>query len=164
MTLAPWPIFDVTVDGFPSFPITARSRGKALAAALSSYQNYDDRMGMRGFMSIARVRRRREPLQVDGYDYVRRAYGLKLQIGQQGTLCREGPGFNGRRVTVLYPNRQSTAHVHVVDETGRRFIVHPFSILLDGVEPADGSLEIQSARPVEISTACPRAPAKQPRR
>ena len=125
--LAPWPIFDVSVAGWPPFPLTARSRGKALAEALGSYQNYDDRMTLKGFMGLARVRRRREPLLDDGYDYVRRAYDVHPVIGSVIELVNEGPE-TGLRAVVLYPNRTSTAYVHVGYECGAHVVVHPMNV------------------------------------
>jgi hypothetical protein len=126
-SLAPWPIFDVAVSGWPPFPLTARSRGKALVEALGSYQNYDDRMTLKGFMGLARVRRRREPLLDDGYDYVRRAYDVHPVIGSVIELVNEGPE-TGRRAVVLYPNRTSTAYVHVGYECGAHVVVHPMNV------------------------------------
>jgi hypothetical protein len=124
-----WPLFDISVLDFPPFVLTAATRGKALAEALSSYQNYDDRMTFKEFMRIARVRRRTAPVDVDGYDYVRTAYGVDPQIGSRMRLRGEGPNFNGRLATVLYPNKSSTAYVHVIiDGDDRACVVHPMNV------------------------------------
>jgi hypothetical protein len=124
-----WPLFNISVCGFPSFVLTAPTRGKALAAALVSYQNYDDRMTMKAFMQIARVRRRATPVLDDGYDYVRLAYGVDPQIGGRVRLRNEGPNFNGRLATVIYPNRTSTAYVHVIiDGDEHSCVVHPDNV------------------------------------
>lgn len=124
-----WRTFDVTVHGFPAIPYSAPTRGKAIAAAFRDYGVLDDRITFGGFMKIARARVRKESPTPDGYDYVRRAYGVSPCIGQRCRLRDEGPS-TGLEGEVVYPGR-STVHVHVVID-GRDYavMVHPTNVEL----------------------------------
>ena len=127
---AGWPLWNVTVAGYGTEIITAPTRGKALSKAWCN--DVFDRYPFGDFLRICRVTKRREPVprEDDGYDYIRRAYGVDPTIGQRLRLRNEGPEWADREGTVLYPGR-STAHVHVVmDGEGYRIIVHPDNVIL----------------------------------
>lgn len=129
MSAQPWPIFSITVDGFPPYALTARS---AAAARYDSFQSYAEcrSVTFKDFLRICRVKRA-EPPVVDGYDYVRRAYGVDPRIGQTVRLKNEGSRWNGREGVVLYPNKSSTAHVHVaMPDVKHPLIVHPMNVEL----------------------------------
>lgn len=67
----------------------------------------------------------------DGYDYVRRAYGLDVTVGQR-VLVNDGPGLKDAPGTVLYPGR-STAHVIVALDGWK----HPACVHPNSVSPAE---------------------------
>ena len=128
-----WRTYEITVAGFPPFALSAASCSKAMASAFSSYLNYDDRAKFGDFLKLARVRACPVP-EADGYDYVRRAYGVDPTVGQRVRLKNEGPA-TGEEGVVIYPG-QHTAHVRVVID-GRDF---PVSVHPNNVELLTGSL------------------------
>lgn len=121
-----WRTFDVKVDEFDCI-VCARSRGRAISSLWQRYADVRPGETFRQFRARAMVRPRREPIPDDGYDYVRRNYGLKVTLGQRVRLVNEGPS-SGLEGVVLYPGL-STAHVHVgLDTEDRIARVHPMSI------------------------------------
>jgi hypothetical protein len=73
----------------------------------------------------------------DGYDYVRRAYGVDPRIGQRVRLCNEA-SLSGKEGVVLYPGT-SSAYVHVLlDGEKSASHVHPSNVtLLDNAPTAE---------------------------
>jgi hypothetical protein len=123
-----WRTYEISVDGFPPFVLSAMTRSKARAEAYSRYLTYDDRAKFGDFVKACRVRTCPVPA-ADGYDYIRRAYGVDPKVGQRVRLVNEGAA-SGEEGVVIYPG-QSTAHVRVVLD-GRDFpvSVHPSSVEL----------------------------------
>ena len=117
--------YEVTVDGFPPVIYSAASSGKARTRAWHDFNNAFD-CTFKNFLRISRVRICPPPKD-DGYDYVRRNYGVDPRIGKRVRLINEGP-MTGKEGEIVYPGR-STAHVHVILD-GRDFAssVHPLSI------------------------------------
>jgi hypothetical protein len=130
-----WPIYAVTVNGFPPYDLTARSPAAARYEAFLSYSECRD-VSFRDFIRICAVRRTEQPV-IDGYGYVRRAYGVNPKIGQRVRLRNEGSAWNGKEGVVLYPNRQSTASVHVaMPGIKHPLLVHPDNVELLPMEQA----------------------------
>ena len=124
---AAWKIYDITVSGYGTAPVTAPSRGRALSTTWNS--DAFNAISFGEFLKIARARVRTTPPEPDGYAYVRTAYGVDIHIGQTVTLRNEGARWNRREGVVLYPG-PSTASVHVLfDGVDRPIIVHPSSIV-----------------------------------
>lgn len=128
---APWPFFEVSVDGYAPYVTTGRTQGKAY---YSAYQAYAEcrRVSFHDWLCISRIRRLDGGLPAwmdDGYDYVRAYYGVEPRIGERRILVSEGTS-SGRAVTVLYPNRSTTSMLHVAYEgDGRSMLVHPRNAL-----------------------------------
>ena len=115
------------VNGYGSEVYTAPTASKALYEAYLSHEF--SRFGFGQFMRIARARRCDAP-SVDGYDYIRRAYGVSPTVGQRCRLRNEGKDWEGKEGTVLYPGR-STAHVRIImDDMKNPIIVHPLNVEL----------------------------------
>jgi hypothetical protein len=127
-----WRCYEVTVEGFPSFVLPAPSRSKAMAESWRRYNDGPD-ISFRDFLKVARARLVPTPRD-DGYEYVRRVYGVNPRIGQRVRLQHEGPS-SGLEGVVVYPG-PSTAYVKVVLD-GRDFPVnvHPDNVEL--LERAD---------------------------
>ena len=149
----PWPIWAVTItDGFytstSNYP--APSRGAARFEAFRHVSDVWD-IDFRSFLAICSVRRASAPA-VDGYDYVRRAYNVDARLGRRVTIKNEGRDLNGRGGVIVYPNKSSTAYVHVVlDGESRVSIVHPRSVDLIDPAPADPAIALPAPlAPLEI--------------
>ncbi len=129
-----WPFWEVEVAGFPPHTKQAPSRGAAFADAFRSYSECRN-VSFREFLEIAKVRPGRAPAD-DGYDYIRKAYGIDPKVGQRLTL--RGDAANPDRLgTVLHPNRGTTNYVHLVMD-GDRFgvVAHPSEVVLHPVAEA----------------------------
>lgn len=125
-----WRTFEISVAGFDPFTLSAASRSKARYDAWQRFREPYPDVTFGEFVSRCRVRGCTVP-QPDGYDYVRRNYGVDVRPGQRVRLKNEGPTFNGREGLVIYPGR-STAMIHLVlDGASNSTIVHPLD-----VEPA----------------------------
>jgi hypothetical protein len=122
-----WPFYSIAVQGFAALIYQAETRGQALSLALRDYRNCDHGMTHEGFKRIASARKVSAPAD-DLYGGVRRQYDVDPKIGQRITLKNEGPGFNGRCGTVLYPNGH-TSSIHVlVDGMREPLRVHPLNV------------------------------------
>lgn len=118
-----WLLWDVSVDGFPPLPITATSRGKALADAWRQYLHYDDSTSFKQFLRMSRARRRESLPPDDGYGYVRRTYQVNPRIGLRARVVE-----TGQTGVIVYPGG-STAHVRMVlDGAPHPTNVHPLNI------------------------------------
>lgn len=127
-----WSTYEVAVGSFEPHIYSAPSAGKARAEAWRAYTSAYPDCTFKRFLQISRVKKCSPPaVTSDGYDYVRRAYGVDPRIGQRARLVNEGPS-TGLEGEVIYPGR-TTAHVHIVID-GRDFAVsvHPMSIDLLG--------------------------------
>lgn len=136
----PWPLFEIEVWTGREYQVctrTARSRSAARFDVFRSYSECWD-VSFRDFLRVCRVRTitARLNASADGYQYVRSAYGVDPTIGQRVTLKNEGPS-SGKQGTVLYPNKASTAYVHVIlDGEKHPVVVHPLNVELHPVEVA----------------------------
>ena len=125
-------MFDVTVEGYGTAVMVAQSRGKALADAWRS-PAFDCTFG--DFLKIAKARVTTETPYPDGYDSVRRNYGVDPRIGQRVRILESELGEG----VVVYPG-PSTCYVHVaVGGHDRPICVHPSNVeLLSSVsDPAN---------------------------
>lgn len=125
-------LFEVTVDMCGrDVPATY----SALTASKAMYQAFLDysecwQCTFQAFLKIAKVRSINPSHVPDGYDYVRRAYGLNPRIGQRCRLKDEGES-SGLVGEIVHPGSTSTAHVHVVlDGRDYAVCVHPSSVEL----------------------------------
>ncbi|MGW8136872.1 hypothetical protein ACWGNZ_14830 [Sphingomonas zeae] len=126
---APWPLFQVTVEGFSPIIVAARTRS---AARYSCFLDWTD--GKFGdFLRHVSVRRALPTaIVIDPYDYVRRNYDRDIRHGTRVTITGEGPGLEGAKGTVIHPGRDSTSYAHVVlDGTKHAMTVHPLSIIVE---------------------------------
>ena len=124
--------YEVTVSGFPPVTYSARNPSHARANAWRDYTSAYN-CPFKDFLRISSVRRCAVP-EDDGYAYVRRAYGVKLAIGQRVRLKNEWK-MTGKCGTILYPGKHS-AHVAILlDGNTIPLLVHP-----NNFEPADASL------------------------
>ena len=127
--LKPMKLWRVEVGGMDCGIVNARSRSAAIADAWRSdaFSSYS----FKDFITQLRPRAYRcaAAPQPDGYDYIRRTYGINPKIGQRVRLRNEN-GWSGKEGVVLYPG-PSTAHVHVlVDGQKYPVIVHPANVEL----------------------------------
>lgn len=126
---APWRLYDVTVDGFGTSTLSARSRGAALYSRFLDFTDAYD-CTFRDFLRIAKVAVGGRPM-IDPYEYIRGYYGVDIRHGTRVTITGEGCDLEGKAGTVVHPGRDSTAHAHVViDEYDHAIIVHPKSLVL----------------------------------
>ena len=121
-------LYDVTIPGYGTSALYGKSAGNAKANAWRC-----DSFGHMNFMDFLKLgvsaKLRKEPPKPDGYDYIRRAYGVDVRIGQKVSLRNESASWNGKIGEVMYPGR-STASVHVMmDGYDRPIIVHPSNII-----------------------------------
>lgn len=123
-----WRTFEISVEGFDPFTLAAPSRSKARYEAWQRYREPYPDITFGEFARRCRVRGCDVPAR-DGYDYVRRNYGVDVRPGVRVRLQNEGPRFNGREESVIYPG-QSTAHVHLVLD-GEKHVsrVHPLNVV-----------------------------------
>lgn len=131
-----WRTYSIQVDGFPSYVMSAPSRAKARIESFQSYRECRHGVRFRDFIKLCRVVVCDPPAD-DGYDYVRRNYGVDPKIGQWVTLKNEGPS-SGKGGVVTYPGL-STASVHVaMDGDDFTVRVHPMNVVLEpiGLTPA----------------------------
>ena len=107
-------------------PVNARSPAAAKAEVWRS--DVFCNMTFHEFLTLHKPRVRLAAVPApDGYDYVRRAYGLDVKVGQR-VRVNDGPGLRDALGTVLYPGR-STAHVIVaLDGWTEPARVHPSSV------------------------------------
>lgn len=127
----PWPLFEVTVRGFPPHTVAARSRS---AASYQSFLSFTDvyECKFRDWLRMTTVRKM-AAAPVDSYAYVRRNYDRDLRHGTRVTITGEGADLEGRAGTVIHPGRESTSYAHVVlDGDDYSIIVHPLSTIVTG--------------------------------
>lgn len=137
-----WPLFDVTVQGFPPLTYQAATRGKALSMAYGDYGILDDRIKFGAFLRIASARRRHDVPADDHYGPVRRQYGVDPTVEQRVRLQHEGD-WSGREGTVLFP-RSPMCHVLVlVDGENEPVRVHPMNVVFLPVGRAMLSASVQ---------------------
>lgn len=118
-----FPMYEVTVEGFPPVLYAAATPAKARTRAWHAYTSAYE-CSFRDFLKISTLRRCGIP-EDDGY--VRRNYGIDVRIGQRVRLKEEGR-LSRQCGEVIYPGR-STAHVHVVlDGDDHPVIVHPANV------------------------------------
>ena len=117
--------YAVKVEGFDEKTYSAMSASKARAECWRDYTSAFD-ISFKEFLKISRVYKCGLP-PTDGYDYIRRAYGVDPKVGQRVRLKDEG-SYTGREGEVAYPG-ETTAHVHVLLD-GEKHVshVHPNSI------------------------------------
>ena len=127
----PTPLFAVTIftaDRSKKFTslYTAPTASKARYRAYQDFSASFD-YSFREFMAFPLSVRKAEPPAKpdDGYDYVRRNYGVDPTIGGLVRIKNEGPSWNGKVVEVIYPG-VSTAHVVALAD-GRELHFHPDS-------------------------------------
>lgn len=123
-----WRTYKIQLDGHDPYVMSAPSRSKARYHSFGSYREHYNGETFSNFMRRCRVTVCPTPAN-DGYDYVRRNYGVDPQVGQRASLINEGPS-TGQAGVVIYPG-PSTASVHVVID-GRDFPVrvHPMNVQL----------------------------------
>lgn len=120
-----FPIYEVTVAGFPPIEYSAATPAKARAMAWGDYTHAYE-CTFKDFLKISTVRRCGVP-EDDGYGYVRSAYGVDVAIGDRVTIVNEG-SMSGRVGEVIYPGRR-TAYVRLVlDGSDEPVNVHPMNI------------------------------------
>ena len=121
-----WRLFEVSIKWGPheaTSVLSARSTGHARYQA---YLSFSDAWpcSFRQFLPLVSLRRI-QSVSDDGYGYVRRAYGVDPQIGQQIELRNEGD-WSGKRGVIVHPGKSTTASVHVAfPEIGHSLRVHP---------------------------------------
>lgn len=117
--------YEVLVEGYGGKVLQASTPAKARAEAWRDFTSAYE-CSFKQFLGMSTVRRCNLPAK-DGYDYVRRQYGVDVKVGRRVRLVNEG-SYSGREGEVLYPG-ESTAHVHVLlDGEQHRSHVHPSSI------------------------------------
>ncbi len=126
-----WRTFKVEVDGHDPFITSAPSRAKARLGSFDNYRELWPATRFGEFMRICRITVCPVPAN-DGYDYVRRNYGVDPKVGQRAALVNEGPS-SGKAGVVIYPGL-STASVHIVlDGDDHPVRVHPMNVALGEV-------------------------------
>lgn len=127
-----WRTYAVQVDGFPPFVMSAPSRGKARAESYRSWREARPRARFGDFLQRSRVVAC-EPPADDGYDYVRRYYGVDPRIGDRVYVLGSKGRSNAKHGVVTYPGL-TTASVHVAFD-GHDFAmrVHPSEIRFEAV-------------------------------
>lgn len=119
-------LFLIEVEGFEAHVTTAPTAGKARWDAFSRLREAYQDVTFREFLAKSRVTPHHVPAD-DGYDYVRRNYGVDVRVGQRVRLVNEGSS-SGLEGEVLYPG-PSTAHVRVaLDGRDHASLVHPLSV------------------------------------
>ncbi|MET4683722.1 hypothetical protein [Brevundimonas faecalis] len=130
-TPAPWNLYEITVsDGGYSATSTLSAPTRA-KAVYQTFQDYSEvwTISFRDFLRFVRARRVQSCAN-DGYDYVRRAYGVDPRIGAEVELVNEGD-WTGKRGRVVHPGKLTTSHVHVVFAGIKHALIfHPSSIRL----------------------------------
>lgn len=106
--------------------VSARSRG---AARMDVWRgDVYSSLPFPEFRRISSVRVRSGRLEVDGYEYVRRTYGVEVRTGQRVTV-RDCGAFDGKLGTVTYPG-STASRVHVLFDHLRHDVqVHPADVL-----------------------------------
>jgi hypothetical protein len=121
-----WRTYEVSVVGFDRFTVSSTSHSKARYEAFQRFSEPYPDVTFGQFARQCGVRVCDVPVR-DGYDYVRRCYGVDPKVGQRVRLINENSS-SGQEGVVVYPGT-STASVHVVVD-GRDFAVrvHPMNI------------------------------------
>lgn len=128
----PMRLYRVTLHDGPGQDYVSLHHGRTRSAAI-----YDAFLDMDSSNSFAEFLKWYKPSAVlaaqypqpDGYDYIRRAYGVDPRVGQRCALRNEHD-WTGKEGVVLYPGT-STAHVHVlVDGQKHHSIVHPANVVM----------------------------------
>ena len=131
-TAQPWPLFEVSVEGYDATIVAARTRGAAIYDTFLSYTDCWPDITFREWLGLCRARKLAtgHP-RADAYDYVRRNDGRDIRHGTRVSITGEGRDLEGKLGTVVHPNRDSTAYAHVVlDGTTHAIIVHPYSVVV----------------------------------
>lgn len=125
---AVWRTYAVKVRGFPANTLSARSRS---AAVYDSFLSYRDAWSCSfgEFLRMVESARLCDVPANDGYDYIRRNYGVDVKPGDRVGFQGEGR-LNKLLASVVYPG-PSTAHVRVIVD-GDKYVVtvHPSSIVV----------------------------------
>lgn len=125
-------LYDVTVwmggRGDPESSHTevysARTPVEARYQAWLDFSDVFSGVKFREFLSISEVRVSAEPLRSDGYEYIRKAYGVDPRVGQRVEFGR--PGEEPKRGTILYPSATSSAYLIIgLDGKRGRYPFHP---------------------------------------
>ncbi len=120
-------LYEVTVDRGDRSPTSVLySATTASKARMEAWRDFSDcwDVSFRDFLKVARVRVSPEPAPEGCYAYVRKTYGLKVEVGDRIVLKNEGE-ISGLEGEVVYPG-PATAHVHVVLDYA--VTVHPYSV------------------------------------
>lgn len=134
---AGWSLFEVTVEGYDPFTVSARNRGAALYNKWIDFSDVWPDCTFRHWLNLARVRRSSHAIGPDPYDYVRRNYDRDIRHGTRVTITGEGRDLEGRAGTVVHPGRTSTAYAHVVlDGDDHAIIIHPLSVIVAAPQEA----------------------------
>lgn len=123
---AVWRLYEVTIKRGPHEATSVLSGRSPGHARYEAYLSFSDAWpcSFRQFLSLVSVRRIQSAID-DGYGYVRRAYGVDPQIGQQIELRNEG-AWNGKRGVIVHPGKSTTASIHVAfPDIGHSLLVHP---------------------------------------
>lgn len=112
MTARTWRTYAVSLFNRPAVTIAARSRSAARWEAISRAREVWD-FDVRDALRSARVTPCGAP-EVDGYDYVRRAYGVPVRLGAQ--VRDLTPGGRADVGAVVYPNKTSTAYIYAAPD------------------------------------------------
>ena len=114
--------------------VSARSRG---AARMDVWRgDVYGHMPFPEFRRISSVRVRSAPIDVDGYDYVRRYYKIDVRTGQRVTVQGCCETLDGKLGTVTYPG-STTSRVHILFDHHRHEVqVHPSEVVLTPVDIA----------------------------
>lgn len=113
MKQAKWRLYEVVIEWGPHSSTSELSARSSSHARYQAWQSFSDAWPctFRQFMPLVKVRRIAAS-DCDGYDYVRRAYGVDPRIGQQIELVNEGD-WSGKRGEIVHPGSRSTASIHV---------------------------------------------------
>ncbi|MBD2745915.1 hypothetical protein IC232_04300 [Microvirga sp. BT688] len=123
-----WKLYSVSVPGFGREIIHALSKQDALREARNC--EAFGSMTLTRFRQIATAYMLREPLEDDGYDYIRQQYGLDVRVSRRCWIQDQKSSSYGKSGTILYAGR-STSHVRVaLDGSDTPLNFHPLDVSL----------------------------------
>lgn len=123
-----WRTFSIEVPGFDAFTLSAPTRSKARYEAFQRFRDPYPDVSFGEFTRKCRVSSCPAP-EDDGYDYVRRNYGVSPRIGQRARLIHEGAS-SGKEGQVIYPGRSTASVIMVLDGQSYPVCVHPLNVEL----------------------------------